>query len=87
MKLVLDNRYQITSDTYNYILQERKTTKIDDGETKEYEVNIGYYSTITNALKGYKELQIRTSNVATVNELINLINELNKKIEKFLRGN
>ena len=87
MKLVLDNRYQITSDTYNYILQERKTTKIDDGETKEYEVNIGYYSTITNALKGYKELQIRTSNVATVNELINLINELDKKIEKFLRGN
>lgn len=87
MKLVLDNRYQITSDAYNYILQERKTTKIDDGETKEYEVNIGYYSTITNALKGYKELQIRTSNVATVNELINLINELDKKIEKFLRGN
>jgi len=87
VKLVLDNRYQITSDTYNYILQERKTTKIDDGETKEYEVNIGYYSTITNALKGYKELQIRTSNVATVNELINLINELDKKIEKFLRGN
>lgn len=87
MKLVLDNRYQITSDEYNYILQERKTTKTDDGETKEYEVNIGYYSTITNALKGYKELQIRTSNVATVNELINLINELDEKIEKFLRGN
>ena len=87
MKIQIDNKYQITSDSMQYILQEKKRTKDKDGEMKEYEVNVGYYGTISMALKGYKELQIRNSDVLTVNELVKQIRELDEKIERLLGGN
>ena len=59
----------------------------DDREKKEYTVNVSYHRTITNALQSYKELQIRNSNVTTVDELMKLIKELDEKIEKLLGGN
>lgn len=90
MKIQIDENHLITSDSMNYILQERKERKepvSDDLEDKYYLVNVGYYSTITNALQGYKELQIRNSDTATINELMNLIKKLDKKIETLLGGN
>lgn len=87
MKIQIDNKYQISSDSMNYILQEKKQTVSNEGEEKSYVVNVGYYSTITNALQGYKELQIRNSDVTTIDELMKLIKELDKKIETLLGGN
>lgn len=87
MKIKIDDKYQITSDSMQYILQEKKQTKKDDVEVKDYEVNLGYYSTITNALQGYKELQIRNSDVTTIDELMKLIKDLDDKIETLLGGN
>lgn len=87
MKLQIDNKYKIVSDSRQYILQEKKRKKQEDGKVEEYEVNIGYYGTIYNALKAYKEVQIRNSNVSTIDELLKLIKELDEKIEKLLGGN
>ncbi|MCF6466376.1 DUF5405 family protein [Clostridium sp. Cult2] len=87
MKIQIDNKYQITSDSMQYILQEKKKGKDKDGEIKEYKVNVGYYGKIYNALQGYKELQIRNSNVETIDELMQLIRSLDKKIERLLGGN
>lgn len=87
MKIQIDKRYQIISDSMQYILQEKRKGKDKHGKVKEYEVNVGYYGKIYNALQGYKELQIRNSNVETVDELMKLIKELDEKIERLLRGN
>lgn len=87
MKIQIDDKYQITSDSMNYILQEKREVKEgkDKGEVRE--VTLGYYGTITNALQGYKELQIRDSDVTTIDELMKLIKDLDKKIETLLGGN
>ncbi|MBU5424982.1 DUF5405 family protein [Tissierella pigra] len=87
MKIQIDDKYQITSDSMNYILQEKREVKEgkDKGEVRE--VTLGYYGTITNALQGYKETQIRNSDVTTIDELMKLIKDLDKKIETLLGGN
>lgn len=83
MKIKIDNKYQVTADSMNYILQEKKTSK---DKEKDYVVNAGYYGTITNALKAYKKIQIRNSDVTTINELLKFIKEIDKKIELVLKG-
>lgn len=94
MKLIIDDKYQITSDSLQYVLQrrmEKKEIKTDPTtglpEDKYYYVNVGYYGKINHALQAYKELQIRNSNVGTIEELMTLIKDIDKKIEKFLGGN
>ena len=87
MKIKVDSKYQIISDPVQYILQEKKIAREGDKKGDEYWVNVGYHGAITSALKSYKELQIRNSEVTTVDELFKLIKKLDQKIEKFLGGN
>ncbi|HSH36210.1 DUF5405 family protein [Schnuerera sp.] len=87
MKISVDNKHQIVSDSMQYILQGKKTVREGKKEGEEYWVNVGYYSKIYNALQGYKELQIKNSNVTTIDELMKLIKNLDNKIEQLLKGN
>ena len=94
MNIKIDDNYRITGDSMQYILQERKERKeikIDPKtgklEGKYYYVNVGYFGKIYYALQAFKELQIRNSDVTSVDELLKLIKELDFKIEKLLGGN
>lgn len=87
MKLKIDDNYQIVSDSMQYILQEVKVTKEGENIGTEYIDNIGYYGKIVQALKGYKELKIRKSDVTSIDELMALICKLDKKIEDLLKNN
>lgn len=90
MKLEIDDDYQIVSDSLQYILQEKKVIKQSKDESKigtEYYENVGYHGKIHSALKAYKELSIRNSEVTTITELMEFVKNLDKKIDKFLNGN
>lgn len=87
MFIKIDDKYSITSDARQYILQEGKEVLEGENKGQVYYNPIGYYGTITAALKGYKELKIRSSNVTTINELMQLIEDLDNKIETLLKGN
>ena len=87
MKLKIDNKYQIVSDSMQYILQEQKETVEGKNKGDKYVVNVGYYGKICKALQAYKELEIRNSDVNTVVELMELLKRLDNKIEDFLLGN
>ena len=87
MELKIEQDYKITSDSLQYILQERKVVIEGDKKGKEYWVNVGYYGKIYQALRSYKELQIRNSSVTTARELMDLIKKLDEKIETLLLGN
>lgn len=87
MKLIIDENYRIASDSMNYVLQERKISLDGKNKGEEYLINVGYYGKIYHALQAYKELQIRNSDVSTIEELITLIKDIDKNIEKFLGGN
>lgn len=87
MKIKIDDDYQVTADSRQYILQENKVVLEGEKKGNQWIVNLGYYGTITQALKGYKELRIRNSNVSTVEELLKFIKGLDEKIETLLGGN
>lgn len=87
MKLKIDDNYQITSDSLQYMLQEKKVVNESKYENKigtEYYESIAFYGRIESCLKQYKELMIRKSDVDTVAQLITLIRELDKKIDALL---
>ena len=94
MILKIDSKYQIINDSRQYILQEKRkvkdedgTIKIDcDGNIEMNYINKGCYSFLINALKAYMEKQIKESDASAVNELIDLIKEVDKKIENSLGG-
>ena len=82
----LDNKYSLVSDTLNYIIEETKVVKDGDRKGEEYKVIYGYYGTITSALKSYKDLKIRTSNAKSINEVLEVVKETDRKIEQILGG-
>lgn len=87
MQIKIDDKYQIGSDARQYILQECKTVLEGDRKGETYLDSVGYYNTIYSALKAYKEAQIRNSDVTTIDELMDLIKELDVKIETLLKSN
>ena len=82
MQIIIDANHKITSDSRQYLLQEIKTVLNGDKKGEVYESTLGYYSTISNTLKAYRELQIRSSNVTTIDELLEFIKQLDSKLDK-----
>jgi len=87
MNIRLDDKYRIVSDRYNVILQEVKIRATGNNIGEEYHENYGYYGTVTACLKAYKELLIKESDVTTIQELVERIEEIDKKIGEILKGN
>ena len=86
VNIPLNDKYTLTSDSMNYIIEETKV--IQDGSKKgeTYRTVYGYYGTVEAALKGFKELKIRTSDAKAIKELLEISKETDKKIEKILGG-
>lgn len=82
MKIKLDEKHQIVSDSRQYLLQEIKVVSTGEKKGETYEDTLGYYSKIENALKAYKELRIRNSEATSIDELLELIKLLDSKIDK-----
>lgn len=86
VNIELDNKHRLISDSMNYIIEETKVVKDGDRKGEEYKVSVGYYSTLQGALKGYKELKIRTSDAKTINEILEVVKETDNKINEILGG-
>lgn len=82
LNVELDGNYKITSDSMNYILQERKIVLEGDSKGKEYFTNIGYYNSLNSLLKSYSELSIRNSDAKTIKEILKIVKETKTKIDK-----
>ena len=82
----LGENHRITSDSMNYILQERK--EVLEGKTRgeEYFINLGYYSTISSLLESYMELCIRNSEAKSMKEILDLVKKIREEIRDLLGG-
>ena len=86
MRLEFDD-FTIESDEQNYTLN-RKGVRGKDAKDAGavYESVIGYYGTLQSAFKGYLKHSLRrnTGAVKTVEDLINRLEALDKKIDENL---
>ncbi len=52
IRIEINNQYVITSDRYQFILQEKKTAASGKNEGKEWLDAVGYYPTISKLVSG-----------------------------------
>lgn len=85
----INDTYFITADTHNYILQEKKINKNKEGEKEERLVNIGYYTTIDNAVKGLLKKEMRKyvakNTIQTLKDAVNEFEKIEKKITSSIK--
>ena len=84
MEIKLHDDYRLTSDRYQYILQERKVPQKGKNIGKEYWDNIGYYSKLQNALDDYIDMRVKLSDVKSITEIINHLKELKKEVKDLM---
>ena len=81
MEIKLHDDYRLTSDRYQYILQERRISQKGENIGKEYWGNIGYYSNLQIALDDYVDKRVKLSDVKSITEIINHLKELKKEVK------
>lgn len=86
MKIKLSEDYQLTSDRYQYIIQERKVVKAGKTKGKEYWENIGYYKKLQTALECYIDMRVRTSDKNSLTELLAYSKEIKKEVAAIVEG-
>ena len=79
----IDDKMSIISDPNQYILREFKGLSEKDS-TENYET-IGYFPTVASALKDYVEVTLRESNCISIKQLIELHEQLEKKIDELIK--
>ena len=65
MELEIDNKYRITSDKYQWMIQEKRTRKGKIDWT-----SISYYTSIEQAIQGLGELMVRLSGAKTLTDAL-----------------
>jgi hypothetical protein len=83
MKIHVEDKLYIESDERQFILKE-STGKFDEKGNELYK-NLGYFATVTQALKHLMKLNIMKSEAKNVGELIEYIERIESKIEALLK--
>jgi hypothetical protein len=79
MEIILNERWRVTIDRYNYTLGEYKPNK----KGQAYWYNHSYYPDIKSLLKGLVDLEIMDKDLKDLNEVAARQEELKKMIKNF----
>jgi hypothetical protein len=82
LNIKIDKNYSLKSDPRNVILVENKTVQDGNNKGTEYESTIGYYGNIEQALNGYLNVKINTSEATSIKELLDEI----KGVKEIIKG-
>lgn len=80
MELLIDEKYSITTDRYNFIVNERKVHKEGKNAGVEYTQEISYHPTLEKAFEKYVSLRINDSNCQTIAEVVELLKQIRDEI-------
>lgn len=75
----INNQYVITSDRYQFILQEKKTATSGKNEGKEWLDVVGYYPTIPKLISGLVLHDLLTSDLTGFSALETRIERMGKQ--------
>lgn len=86
----IDETYSITADSNCYILQEKRIVEEGKEKGKEYFMNLGYYTTINDALKGLLKKEMRKyvakDIVKTLKNAVDEFEKIEKRITETMKG-
>ena len=75
IRIEIDDKWVITSDQYQFILNEKKVVKSGNKAGEKWLDTIGYYPKINQLISGLVHHQIQT---ATINSLTEMATEIEK---------
>ncbi|WP_449549543.1 DUF5405 family protein [Lelliottia nimipressuralis] len=87
INIVIDNRFVITSDQYQFILQEKKVTKSGKNAGKEWLDTIGFYPSISKLVSGLVLHHIFTEDARKFSDLEKQIEQLGQKCQEAFAAN
>jgi len=82
MELEIDKKYRITSDKYQWIIQEKRTRK-----GKIDWKSISYYPSIEQAIQGLGELMVRLSDAKTLTDALRDVQNVATQLSHALTPN
>lgn len=87
INIVIDNKFVITSDQFQFILQEKKTAARGKNTGKEWLDIVGYYPTIQQLVSGLVHHNILTGNATSFEVLSAQVEKLGQQcFEAFLKA-
>jgi hypothetical protein len=79
INIVVDNKYVITSDQFQFILQEKKVAKSGKNAGKEWLDTVGFYPTINKLISGLVVHNIFTGDARQFSDLEEQVEQLGQK--------
>lgn len=84
INIIIDNKFVITSDQFQFILQEKKIAKSGKNAGKEWLDAVGYYPTIGKLVSGLVLHNILTGEACQFSELEKQVEQIGQKcVEAF----
>lgn len=75
MTIILSEKYKLTSDARNIMLEEKKIVKAGENKGQENWENVGYYPNLQWAVNAIVRRGIQTTEVEGIQNIINCIKE------------
>ena len=85
MYIPIDEKYILTSDTNNYILQKVETIKSGANAGRQRKGVVAYHSTLDGLFKAYFNHALRDSKARDFEQLFKRWEELEERIENILQ--
>ena len=79
INIVVDNKFVITSDQFQFILQEKKIAKTGKNAGKEWLDTVGFYPTISKLVAGLVLHNIFTGEARKFSDLEKQVEQLSQK--------
>lgn len=82
MQIDIGDKYVLTADQYQFIVQEKKTVKEGKNAGSEYLSLVGYYPKLSQAITGLIHLDVQLSDVQTLQAMEQHINRVALQCEQ-----
>lgn len=81
MNIKINDKYSITSDKHNFILQERKIVKSGENKGQERFIDVGFYGNINQLLSRLAQQELRDSDINTLQGVLKHLYSFNKELQ------
>lgn len=82
MQIDIGEKYVLTADQYQYIVQEKKMVKEGKNAGSEYLSLVGYYPKLSQAITGLIHLDVQLSDVQSLQAMEQHINRISLQCEQ-----
>jgi len=86
MIILLDDKYRITADPKQYILQVKVSKSLKNPDREQGWRSEGYFSTLSGLLNHYSERALRESDVSSLAEAVKFMETLHNNLKHLLKN-